>query len=200
MNAASKWCNALYWLGLSCWMAALTTAVIAAMNLFTKLPKMGVTLSDFAQYPQDQHGRLAAGLVMSDVFFTVDLIQFVAVPLTTICLLIQLLALGVAVRRPANGLRTVCVVVAALLFGFYALRMAPSLNAQLVQYWSAAAAGQLEQAESIRSVFMDQHRAAENILRINFVLVLIAIVASAVAQAPTATSPSLESPKLLRRK
>ncbi len=76
MRGYLKPCLVLYWLGLSAWLAALAAAALAAANVFGQLPEMELALDRFEAYPVDEHGTIAAGIVMADVFFTVDVIQF----------------------------------------------------------------------------------------------------------------------------
>ena len=196
MKTLLKPCLAVYWLSLAAWFAALVTAAVSAAQVFGNLPGMSMTLDRFAAYASEEHGRLAAGLVMAEIFFTVDVVQMVAIPVTLVTLGLQLTVLGLPWRRPANLFRTSCVVLATGLFAWYALVLAPELNRTLRLHWEAAEAGDTARAMMLREQFTAQHGLAVMILGTNFVLLGVAIVASALALAP-ASGPRLETPDLV---
>jgi len=121
----------IYWLGLMLWVGSLMTAGIAAMNTFGTLPDLGVRLDSYADYPSAEHGRLASGMVMERNFFVVDVIQMLVVPLVIVTLLVQLFGFGMRLRKPANAIRTVSLLLAAGLFALYAFSLAPRMNREL---------------------------------------------------------------------
>ncbi len=196
MKTLLKPCLAIYWLSLAAWFAALVTAAVSAAQVFGTLPGMSMTLDRFAAYASEEHGRLAAGLVMAEIFFTVDVVQMVAVPVTLVTLGLQLTVLGLPWQRPANLFRASCIVLATGLFAWYAVVLAPDLNRTLRLHWEAAAAGDPAQAMMLQKQFTVQHGVAEMILTTNFLLLGAAIVASALALAP-APRPRLETPGLV---
>ena len=177
-------CLVVYWLSLAVWFSGLVTAGISASMVFGKLPGMSLELQRFQAYPIDEHGTIAAGLVMSDVFFAVDVVQFIAIPLVLITLVLQLVVFGLPARRPANVVRGVCLLGAAVLFAWYALMLAPSLNSELRLFWQAAAAADLDAAQRHREIFRAGHTTARHILEINSLLVLVSLAASALALGP----------------
>ena len=174
-------CLVIYWLSLALWLGALVAGGIAAINVFGRLPALDMTLDRFAAYPVDEHGRIAAGLVMSGVFFTADVVQFAVVPLALVTVVLQVTLLGLPVAKPSNLIRLGCVVVGAGLFAYYALAVAPPLNASLVQFHEAAEAGNLDLSARHAGTLAGYHHTAELILQGNLLLVLTAIGASAVA-------------------
>ena len=177
-------CLVVYWLGLAAWLSGLVTAGISASMVFGQLPDMSLSLERFQAYPADEHGTIAAGLVMADVFFAVDVVQFIAIPLVVITLVLQLVVFGLPTRRPANVVRGACLLVAAALFAWYALMLAPSLNGELRLFWQAAEAADLDAAQRHREIFRAGHRTARHILEINSLLVLVSLAASALALGP----------------
>lgn len=201
MSGYFKLCNALYWIALTLWISSLITAGIAAMNVFGQLIGMPMQLDQFAAVPREEHGRLAAGIVMERVFFTIDLVQFLAVPLTVITLLLQLFVFRMRWTAASNILRTLCILLAAGIFAYHATSLAPVMNRDLRQYWSAAEAGDLAQADAHRSAFNQKHVIADNLLRANILFLLLGIGASAFAFTPSnqATTSRLEQPHLLNR-
>ena len=65
-------CHVVYWLGLVLWTASLVTAGLTAMVVFSRLGDVPLALDEFAAWPAEQHGRIAAGLTMADVFFVMN--------------------------------------------------------------------------------------------------------------------------------
>lgn len=201
MNHLFKLCVMTYWLALIAWCAALIAAAVAAMNVFVSLNEIAVSWSDYDAYPAEHHSRIVAGHIMMGVFFLVDIMQFIAVPLVMIMLLFQLTAFKQPWRRVSNILRIVCLTIAAGLFIYHVLAIAPSMNRELRAYWSAASSGDVTSAESHLEAFNRLHPKADAILRLDLLLVLVAAGASAVALSPiaaTQVSTSLQTPLLAR--
>ena len=190
-------CLVVYWLGLAAWFSGLVTAGIAASMVFGRLPGMSMQLQRFQPYPVDEHGTIAAGLVMADVFFAVDVVQFIAIPLVVITLVLQLAVFGVPARRPSNVIRASCILVAAALFAWYALLLAPSLNSELRLFWQAAETADLDAAQRHREIFRAGHATARHILEANMLLVLISLAASALALGPAPGPRGRLDPPLL---
>ncbi len=197
MSMPLRLCLIAYWTALAMWLSVLVTAGISATMVFGGLPGTSMVLEQFESYPYAEHGRIAAGLVMSDIFFAVDFVQFVAVPLTLITLVLQVAVFGAPWRRPANLVRGGCLLVAGILFAGYAILLAPSLNGELRLFWAAAEAGDTNAAMQHRELFGAGHATASLILKTNLLLVLAGLAASAVAPAPTpAPRPELDTPLL----
>ncbi|MHC4079846.1 MAG: hypothetical protein ACYS15_00625 [Planctomycetota bacterium] len=195
-----KGCLVAYWLSLAVWLAALMAAGLSAVHTFGKLPATPLVLEPFAAYPVEEHGTIAAGLVMADVFVTVDFIQFVAIPLALLMCALQLTFFRLPAGRPSNVVRLACLVLAAGLFAWYAVAVAPPLNGNLRAYWDAARAGDLETAALHRDLVGAYHSTARLILQLNLTLVVGAVAASAVALAPSPSRPhGLPEPELLKR-
>jgi hypothetical protein len=176
--------NTFYWLALIVWISALISAGVAAMNVFGTLDAMPLELQRYAAYPVDDHPRLAAGHIMEGVFFLVDVLQFIAVPITLLALIAQVVVFHVPMRRVSNVVRSAAIVIAAALFACHATMLAPKMNRELRSYWAAAEAGQVDEAADHRRAFNAYHPAADAILRLNLLLLLIAAGASAVAFTP----------------
>lgn len=189
-----------YWLALTFWIGAIMTVAIAAMNTFGTLPGLGVSLDGYPDFPVEHHGRLAAGIIMERNFFMADVIQMFAIPIVLVTLLAQLLFCKMPLKRPANSIRFISLSTAAVVFGIYAFTIAPDMNRELRAYWTAAEAGQVEQAELHRAAFEVDHPRAEWFLEMNLIFALIGVGASAAAfvHSPSAAKTSvLEPPKLL---
>jgi hypothetical protein len=170
------------------------------VHTFGKLPGTPLVLEPFAAYPVEEHGTIAAGLVMADIFVTVDFIQFMAVPLAVIMLALQLTVFRLPAGRPSNVVRVGCLVLAAGLFCWYAMAVAPPLNGNLRAYWDAARVGDLETAALHRDLVGAYHSTARLVLQLNLALVLGAVTASAIALGPGPSRPrGLPEPQLLKR-
>lgn len=205
IQALFKITSIAYWLALALWIAAIVAVAIAAMNTFGTLPDpdLGVHLAPFAAYPANEHGRLAAGIVMERNFFVADMIQLFSIPVVLVMLVAQLVFFGMKWSKPANLLRTICLLAAGSLFGYYAFTMAPTMNHELRAYWDAAKAGNLEEADAHRTSFDVLHPKAEAILKLDLVLVVVGIGASAAAYAGLVNlryrpRTELEEPRLNR--
>jgi hypothetical protein len=202
MNSYLKLCNVLHWFGLILWISALVSAAVAAMNVFGTLDKMSLTLERYAAFPAEDHARLAAGHIMEGVFFTVDLLQFIAAPLVVITLLLQLTVFRMRWRRPANLVRVIALIIAGGLFAYHATMIAPTMNRELRAFWAAAEAGDVDEANAHRAAFNAYHPTADAMLRLNLLLVMLGAGASAVALSTTgarSAADALEKPGLLVR-
>src|SRR5262245_13879982 len=199
MHLALKTCNAVHWLALALWMSALVAAAIAAMAVFGTVGGLNLTMHEFASLPAPAQARIAGGMIMEKVFFTVDLLQFIAVPAAVLTLLVQLALLGTSWRTPWNLLRTVCLLLAAGLFIIHATALAPPMNRDLRAYWNAARQGDLSSADAHLESFQSRHRIADGIFRGNLLLLLIVIPVTAIAQGPPRSrDPHMHIPTLLR--
>ena len=178
---------------------ALISAGVAAMNVFPALDALPLELEQYAAYPAGEHPRLAAGRIMEGVFFLVDVLQFIAIPLTVLALLAQLLIFRLPVKRISNAVRTAMIVIAAGLFAWHATMLAPKMNRELRSFWSAAETGQVDEAQAHRRAFNAYHPRADAILRTNLLLLLVAAGTSAAAFTPEAArgETTLQPPRLL---
>ena len=201
MHGYFKIVNTVYWLALILWISALISAAVAAMNVFGSLNDMPLELEQYGAYPAAEHPRLAAGRIMEGVFFLVDLLQFIAVPLVAAALIAQVTIFRLSLKRPANTIRTACIVLAAGIFAYHAIMLAPGMNRELRAYWAAAEAGQVEQAHAHRTAFNADHPRADALLRLNLVLLLVAAASSAAAFSPTGgrRAGHLQTPHLARK-
>ncbi len=193
MSTPLRLCLIGYWTSLALWLSALVTAGISATMVFGRLPGISMTLERFGSYAGGEHGGMAAGLVMSDIFFAVDFVQFIVAPLTLLALALQLTVFGASWRCRANLVRGGCLLAAAALFAGYAIGLAPSLNGELRLFWAAAEAGDTGAALRHRELFATGHGTAALILKTNLMLVLAGLAASAIA--PTSARPPAAPPR-----
>jgi hypothetical protein len=176
--------DALFVLGLALWIAAIVSAAVSAMNVFPGLDPMPITHADYAAWPLAEHGRLAASLVMERVFFTVDLLQFMAIPLVVVTGIARLALSPELRRRRRAWMAAVAIFLATAGFAAYAASIAPPMNRALRQFWTEAAAGNLDAAREHRERFDEGHRIADPLLRLNLVLLLIGLGLTAATPTP----------------
>ena len=209
MQSLFKLCNAVYWLALAVWLSVLVTAGVSAVAVFTTLGEMDVSLSAFAAFEPDEsvvpnaHAHLAAGHVLEPVFTLVDFVQFAVIPLMLITLIAQFTVFQQKIRRPANLIRTGCIVIATGLFAFHALGTAPQMNRDLNAYWDAAKDGDVTAALQHREAFNRRHPMAEAVLTSNLLLVVLATFASAMALTPALPqrrTSEMQTPHLARKR
>jgi len=176
----------VYWLGLTVWITAIGSAGIAAMAVFGTLgdERVPVQLDDYAAYPQAEHGRLLAGQIMDRVFAVVDRTQLVCAAIVVITLLAQLVSRRFPRRPISNVVRTITIAAAAVIVSAHVLAIAPPMNAELGAYRAAAATGDTELAAEHRAAFNQLHPVAEQLLRAELGLLLVAVAASALALRP----------------
>lgn len=192
--------NIVYWLALIIWISALISAGVSAMNVFTVLDheNLPLNIDRYNSFPIEEHPRLAASHVMEPVFATIDLLQFAAIPLVLITLILQFAVFKMNARRISNIMRIFLLVIAATGFAYHAFSLAPPMNSLLRQWWKAAEAGDVPGSESIRQQFDQYHSKADAILRLNLFFLIGAAGASAVAFTPIAPKKLVE-PRLLKK-
>ena len=209
MQSLFKLCNMVYWLALTIWLAVLVTAGVSAVAVFTTLGEMDVSLEAYAAFEPDEsdvpnaHAHLAAGHVLEPVFTLVSFVQFAVIPLMLITLIAQFTVFQQKIRRPANLIRTACIVIAAGLFAFHALARAPQMNRDLNAYWDAAKDGSVTAALEHRAAFNRRHPTAEAVLNGTLLLVVLATFASAAAMTPALPqrrTSELQTPHLARKR
>jgi len=195
-------CNIAHWLSLAIWIAALASAGVAATGVFGKLLHTDLLLNEFASYDHSAHGRLAAGMVMEPIFTFVDLVQLVAGAVVALTLALQLMMFDMPLKRPANLIRTVCVLIAAILLVVRMATITPEMNRELRAYWAAAKAGQVEEAGAHQQKFDRRHPVVSKMFGATFALLLVTVAASAVSLGhyDPMRKGGLETPQLLTRR
>jgi hypothetical protein len=166
---------------LAVWFAVAVAAGVAAMGTFTMLPSLDLTLAEYAALPAEDHGRMAAGIVMQRIFRMVDVVQWVCAPLAVALSVALAIGAGRCLLRSA---RLAAVLLAAVLFATYGLALAPRMNASLEAYRDAARRGEVDDATAHRARFDEMHPMADGLLRANIFILLAAIGLLAADAAP----------------
>jgi hypothetical protein len=158
---------------LAVWLGVIIMTGVAAARTFPILRDLKPTLAEYPAYTGD-HWLLAAGKVANSVFFFSNLAQllcFLATVATLVLLTVQKqLTFVVAAARWA------CVAVLTCVLTYYLLVLGTRMNANLTQYWEAAAAGDTTRAEVFQAAFSADHPRSSAALGALAVLLLIALV------------------------
>ncbi len=202
--ALFKWCNAAYWLGLMIWVSAIISGAVAAIGVFSTLPKLHVRIEQYNPAFGDdtaQHGRLAGGMVMEPIFSAVGMVQIGAAVIVIVAVMLQFSVFKMRLRSPANALRLLCIIAAVGLLGFHIFSLAPRMNRELRSYWHAAELNDAAAMKSHMDAFQKDHHVDDGLFLGMLGALFITIAASAAAMTPAkpATAASaLEKPALLR--
>ncbi len=202
MRGAMKFCNAVYWMGLTTWIAALVSGGVAAAGVFSTLPKLGVRIPRYEPAlgsDAAEHGRLAGGMVMEPIFTAMDLVQAAAVVFVVVPLLLQLTVFKMRLRSPGHLIRTICITAAVGVMAFHMTLMAPRMNLELRARWAAIENNDQAAMEMHRAAFEADHHVADSLYSARLILLLVAVAASGAALSPLKHDQStLQSPRLLR--
>ena len=196
-------CNAIYWLSLTIWVAAILGAGIAAAGVFSTLPTLGLRIERFEPALDGdlaQHGRVAGGMVMEPIFTFTDFAQAGAAALVVLMLVLQVAVFRMRLLSPANLLRTLCIIAAVALVGYHMTSIAPRMNRELRSYWHALENADRTAMQAHRTAFDQDHVLADRLFKLRLALVIVAIAASAAAFTPSAplNRGGLEKPQLSR--
>jgi len=171
----------------------------AAAVLFSTLKELDPVAPGFMKYPQD-HWVIIGGSVGARLFGVCDTVQL-------FCAGIALATFGITLARTQKipgvkpwGLlaRSVIMSIAMGLVSYQLFILAPRMNAELVQFWSAAQAGDFEIAQSHRAMFDKDHPIASTVMGVTAVTVLIAWFFGAFALSSTGRSESIAPQKQLQ--
>ncbi|MGP1271979.1 MAG: DUF4149 domain-containing protein [Phycisphaerales bacterium] len=207
MTPLRRWLEVAHITTAGLWTGAVAMTGAAAAVIFPTVKAIDPTLPAYTEYA-GEHWRLAAGLVAARIFAIGDIVQFIAALVTGVSLAIIALSRSAWATRVTTFFRLVAFGIALLLLAYNLFVLGPRMNGHLTDYWTAARAGQNEQAERARNAFMDDHGPATNTLAgtVLATLVLTAVGVASVSRAarsdvagpPREGAP--EPPALLRRK
>ena len=199
MSKAPRVTELLHLFALSLWFGCLATTSAAAAVLFSTLKELDPVAPGFMKYPQD-HWVIIGGSVGARLFGICDTVQL-------FCAGIALATFGVTLARTKKvpdvkpwGLvaRAIMISIAMGLVSYQLFILAPRMNAELVQFWSAAQAGEFEVAQSHRALFDQDHPIASTVMGVTAVTVLIAWFFGAFALSSTGDRTAAETPRNLQ--
>lgn len=189
---------------LSLWFGCLATTSAAAAILFSTLKQLDPVAPEFMKYPQD-HWVIIGGSIGARLFGICDTVQL-------FCAAIALGTFGITLARTPRvpevrpwGLfaRAIVMSIAMGLVSYQLFILAPRMNAELVQFWSAARAGEFDIAQSHRALFDKDHPTASTVMGMTAITVLVAWFFGAFAlsstgdRSATPALKALEEPALL---
>lgn len=205
MTRGRRICETIHAAVLGVWLGALGLASAAAAIVFPVMKSLDPRVPRFERY-DGPHWLLAGGQVGQRVFFTLDIVQFVAVLLAGATLVLMLVRLGLPTRRWSTVLRIAFLLGLVGILSYRLGYLEPRMQDHLRQYWAAAEAGDGATAARHRDAFDAGHPLETRLLGATALLVLGSIIATAWSIAngsdPTADAPSfnssLEEPRLAR--
>lgn len=158
-----------------CTGALLMTGVTAAI-LFPAVKKLDPELPGFAAY-DGEHWRIVGGHIGDPMFFSVDVVQFVALLLTFGTLTAIAFSRHESTRRLSFAVRSLALLVAFVTFCWRFFIVTPPMNVALKAYWKAAAAGDNDAAAAHQGVFDAGHGSSSTLMQITLVAMLVATFA-----------------------
>ncbi len=177
-------------LALSVWLGGVSMSGVVAAIVFPTMRQLDPTLGAYPEY-QGDHALLGAGRIASRVFFTMDAVQFICA-----CVALGTIAFMVAMGYSLNTLwRVLRVIVLCATMGLLSYYIFIFMNAQtrtLNAYWEFAAAGDTQQADQFKDLFLQSHGSASRILGAIAIMVMLNIVLSGITL--TAKDRSIDRP------
>jgi len=202
MRGAMKICNAVYWVALTIWVAALVSGGVAAAGVFSTLPKLGILIPKYQPALGNdtaEHGRLAGGMVMEPVFTAMDWVQVAAVVFVMVALALQFTVFKMRITSPGQLIRAICIGSAALVMIVQMTTIAPRMNRELRGVWNAVEVNDRAAMESHRAAFESDHHVANSLYTARLILLLAGVAVSGAVLGTSRTERSaLEMPRLLR--
>jgi len=168
---------------LGVWVGAVGMTAAMAAVIFPQMNHLDPRLPGFSAYPSE-HGVIAAGWVMARVFMILDWAQLATAGLALLALIVRVVIRGGAPMR-WTGVRLALTLASAGILLWYLLAVAQPMNADLVGFWQAAQAGEVERADALRASFDARHPSASRALGSLMVAALVTILVSGLA----ATAP-----------
>ena len=198
MNPLRTLAAVAWWLGLIAWIGAIVMPGATAMVAFTRLPQLDLSMTaanPFFAGDSEGAGRFIAGYVTNPLFQVSDTVR-----------LWSLIAVGVAivasfgrpVGRPGlpRRIAVIAIGLAALVLGWYLLRVSGPLALSLDAWRTAVLADDAAAAEAAWVRFDPLHRTASRLFGLELGLVLVAAVSAAVSTRPgPAIEPGTAPPK-----
>lgn len=202
MGPGRRACEAVHLTALAVWLGSLVMTGVAVAIVFATSRELDPQLPAYAGY-EGEHWRLAGGQIAARVFLATDIIQFGAVLAAGISFAVATLFFGLPMRRLSTFLRAALLLGLICVLSYQFFLLAPEMNANLRQYWSAALAGDTAAAEGFRAAFDQDHPVATRLLVANTIQVLALLVVGVWTlgerdQEPGAGASGLEEPLLAR--
>ncbi|MBX3363579.1 MAG: hypothetical protein KF866_02330 [Phycisphaeraceae bacterium] len=163
MPLGRKLCESLHLIALGLWLGVLVMAGAVAAQVFPVVKALDPLLPEFAAYT-GEHWLIAAGHIGEFTFLTADFIQFGCIVLAVLTLVASIMAFGLPLARLTTLVRAGVVGIGLAIVAYQIFILAPEMNQNLRQYWTAARQGDLELATRFRDAFLARHPESRNVL------------------------------------
>lgn len=177
MRSWRAFLESVHVLCLALWLGAVVMSGLVAARVFSIMKDLDPRLASHEAYT-GAHWRLAGGKIANGVFAVTDVVQFICAFLAGLAFAGLVLTRGVSPRRVSTWLRGIGLSVAmASLMGLL-LIVTPQLNRALSAYWSAAKAGNNEDAARFQSLAGEIHPTASTLMGVTAVALLMSLVSA----------------------
>lgn len=177
---------ALFWLGLTVWIAAAIAPGAAAASVFMTLPRENIAVvghEDFFAGDAPAAGRYIAGRAIYPLFAISDWVQMAAAAL---CVSTSIRWWRLGQSQPPRWMAGAAVLVVLAASAVFAVHLwhTNGLRQDLGAYWQAIDDKSHEAAATAKAQFDASHRVAERLNSVQIALLLTAVAATACAHAP----------------
>lgn len=168
----------LYWMFLSVWLGGLITTVVTASIMFPGMSELKPTLDAFPDYT-GEHGPLAAGVIMAQLFFFGDVVAVICVSGMGFITLLHFTVFGLSPTVRANALRSIILIVLIIAVAYQIFILGPRMNTNLADYHQAAKAGIMKEANLAKAAFDEDHPRASDLMSGHILALVVLVFASA---------------------
>lgn len=156
-------CEGVFLGSVGLWAGVIAMVGAVAAIAFPTVRELDPALAEYAAYP-GEHWRIAAGAVMNRAFLLADGVGGAVVLLATGAVVVMLASGRVRAGTPAMVLRLAALAVGAGLTVYTLAAFRPEMQGHLETFWSAARAGEVNEAETARAAFDAMHPRASFLL------------------------------------
>lgn len=177
MRSWRAFLESVHVLCLALWLGAVVMSGLVAAQVFSIMKDLEPRLASHEAYT-GAHWRLAGGKIANGVFAVTDVVQFICAFLAGLAFAGLVLTRGVSPRRVSTWLRGIGLSVAmASLMGLL-LIVTPQLNRALMAYWSAAKAGNNDEAARFQALAGEIHPTASTLMGVTAVALLVSLLSA----------------------
>jgi len=177
MKPGRRVCESIHVAALGLWLGSLILTAASAAMLFPTMHKLEPTLPAYAGYT-GPHWLIAGGHVVLRMFLALDVAQFAAMLVSGITFGVAVMWLGLSMKRVSTFVRVALLMALVGLLSYRLGFFEPAMSENLRQYWLAAAAGDNENAQRLKTVFDAGHPMQSRLLGITAGLVLASLIAA----------------------
>lgn len=172
--------QAVHVVALALWLGSVVSAGLGAAIIFPTMRGLDPRLPGYGGYT-GEHWMLAAGKIAARIFAATDVAQVVAALVAAVSAVGLVRSGWVRARSVAGGGWVLGLVGAVGVLAYSTGVLRRRMDANLLEYWAAALAGENEAAEAARLAFGAEHPLASNLMAGTALLVLAALVCGVLA-------------------